>query len=72
MRITRESIQQTIARATVRGDKTINEYRLAGLLRDQGYFFTMPELRELLGVDPNQIDDEIRRGINGTLERMGS
>jgi hypothetical protein len=71
MRITREAIQQTKALMTISGDKTINEYRLASRLRDLGYFFTMPELRKLLGMGADDIDPEIRRGINGTLERMG-
>lgn len=70
--IERKDVQLAISLTTGRGNKTVNEYRLAMWLREQGYQFDMSDLRELLGAPGDQIDDEVRRGINGTLERMGS
>lgn len=71
MTISREAVQQAISATTGRGNRLINEYRLANWLRSEGYHFSMPELRELLGTPGDQIDSEIRRGISGTLERLG-
>jgi hypothetical protein len=71
MIITREIVQQAVRATTGRGNRLANEYRLANWLRDEGYHFSMGELREMLGTSADDIDPEIRRGINGTLERMG-
>ena len=69
--IERKDVQLAISLTTGRGDRIINEYRIAMWLKSQGYLFDMSDLRELLGVAGNQVDAEIARGISGTLERLG-
>ena len=48
---------------TTQGDPRLSPYRVASWLSAQGYYVFMPEIREALGMIPDEIGPEIVGGI---------